>query len=72
MARNKRRLRNRRPKNDMQEALVLCLNQKRHDSAGNRIKGYTFDEIAAMGSVEREKVRQAGWLATQKLEGKSK
>jgi hypothetical protein len=49
-------------KSNLQEALVLCLNQKRHDSAGNRIKGSTFDEIAAMGPEEREQVRQAGWL----------
>jgi len=49
-------------KSNLQEALVLCLNQKRRDALGNRLPGYTFDEIAAMGSVEREKVRQAGWL----------
>jgi hypothetical protein len=62
MARNKRRLRNRRPKNDMREAFAICLNQRRHDALGNRLPGHTSDEITAMGPGEREKVRQAGWL----------
>ena len=62
MARNKRRLRNGRRKNDMQEAFAICLNQKRHDARGNRLSGYDFDEILKMGSEEREKLRAVGWL----------
>jgi hypothetical protein len=66
---NKRQLRNRHRKSDMQEAFVLCLNQRRHDVDGNRIPGYDVEEIMAMTPAERERVRQAGWLATRNQGG---
>lgn len=57
-------------KHNMEEAFVLCLNQKRHDALGNRLPGYDLDQIVAMGPGEREKVRQAGWLAKKPKEMK--
>jgi hypothetical protein len=65
---NKRRLRSGHRKVDMQEAFMLTLQQKRHDDAGNRVQGHTFDEILAMSPAERQRVKQAGWLG--KTEGK--
>ena len=62
---NKRRLRSGHRKNDMQEAFILTLQQKRHDAAGNRIVGYDFEQILAMSPAERERLKQVGWLATK-------
>ena len=62
----KRRLRSGHRKADLQEAFVLCLNQKRHDADGNRIPGYDVEEIMAMPPAQRERVKQAGWLGTTK------
>lgn len=67
MARNRRRLRNRRPKNDLQECLAICLAQKRRDALGNRLPLYTADEITAMGPEERQKVREAGWMGKKRI-----
>jgi hypothetical protein len=39
------------------------LRQRRHDAAGNRVQGHTFDEIAAMTPSQRERLKQVGWLA---------
>jgi hypothetical protein len=66
---NKRRLRSGLRKNDLQEAFILTLQQKRHDAAGNRIQGHTFDQILAMTPAERERLKQVGWLGN-KTEGK--
>lgn len=57
----KRRLR-RRKKDDLQEVFALCLNQPRHDAGGNRIQGHTFDEILAMTTEERERLKEVGGL----------
>ena len=69
--RNKRRLRNRRHKNDLQECFAICLAQERRDALGNRLPGYDFDQIAAMGPEEREQVRQAGRLGEKKTKGRN-
>jgi hypothetical protein len=63
---NKRRLRSGFRKNDMQEAFDLCLRQRRHDAAGNRVQGHTFDEIEAMTPAERQRLKQVGWLGKPK------
>ncbi len=55
------RFKARRGKRSMEEAFWIILRQKRHDSARNKIPGFTFDEICAMTPEQREKVRQAGW-----------
>jgi hypothetical protein len=60
----KRRLRGRK-KDNLQEVLMLALNQRRHDDAGNRIQDHTFDEILAMTPAERAALRRAGWPSGQ-------
>jgi hypothetical protein len=55
------RFKARRGKRSMEKAFWITLRQKRHDSEGNEIPGFTFDEICAMTREQREKVRQAGW-----------
>jgi hypothetical protein len=54
----------------MQEAFALCLNQKRHDAAGNRVVGYDFEQIMALRPAEREWLKQTGWLG-KKTEGEN-
>ena len=68
---NKRRLRSGLRKNDMQEAFDLCLHQKRHDAAGNRVVGYDFEQIMALRPAERERLKQTGWLGKGKIGGKT-
>jgi len=68
---NKRRLRSGLRKNDMQEAFDLCLHQKRHDAAGNRVVGYDFNQILDMTPRQRAAVKQAGWLGKGKIGGKT-
>jgi hypothetical protein len=52
-------------KADLDEVMALALNQRRHDADGNRIQGYSFNEILAMTPAERERFKQAGGLATK-------
>jgi len=56
-------------KASLQECFELCLNQRRHEEAGNKIAGYTFEEILAMTAAERERVKQAGWPSKQNSGG---
>jgi hypothetical protein len=56
------KFKSRRTKANMQEAFELCVNQKRKDADGNRIKGFTFEEIMAMAPHEREHLLQTNWL----------
>jgi hypothetical protein len=54
---------------DLEEAAAICLNQKRHDAEGNRLKGHSLDEILNMSAEERERVKQAGWLSKENSGG---
>lgn len=43
-----------RTRDDHAEVLAITLNQKRYDDAGNRMRGYSYAEIAAMNPYERQ------------------
>ena len=56
------KFKSRRQKANMQEAFELCLAQKRHGADGNRVDGYTFEQIMAMTPHEREYLLQGIWI----------
>jgi hypothetical protein len=49
-----------RSKKDWQEIFAVTLNQRRRDADGNRLPSFSLEEIAAMSTAERERVKQAG------------
>jgi hypothetical protein len=57
-----------RSKKDWQEILTVTLNQRRRSADGNRLPGFSLEEIAAMSTAERMAVKAAGWLG--KTDGK--
>ena len=57
-------------KTDMEEVFAICLHQKRHDDAGNRVVGYDFEQILAMTPRQRAAVKHAAWMKKPRTEGK--
>ena len=53
-------------KADMDEVFRITLHQRRHDAQGNRLPGFSADAIMAMAPVQRERVKQAGWLGKRR------
>ncbi|PYX69680.1 MAG: hypothetical protein DMG72_20315 [Acidobacteria bacterium] len=50
---------------DEGECVALLLTQPRHDAAGNKLQGYTLEEIRAMAPGERTALKAKNpWLAT--------
>jgi len=43
------------------EVLAICLHQKRHDEKGNRIQGFTWEQIREMTEGERQMLKARGW-----------
>jgi hypothetical protein len=67
MARNKRRLLNRRSEDDLKEVSTLVEHQRRYDTDGRRLAGFSSEQIAAMDARQRVAVRADGWLVLPDL-----
>ena len=55
MPKKVRWLRGRR--DELEEVFAIVLNQRNYDTNGNRIEGFSWDEVMAMSPRERERVK---------------